>query len=71
MRMSGMLFVIAVGALMSAGQAALAQSTPRSVCCKELNGRWEENRRTKEMRCYGVSGNRYYACVAKRTGVGK
>ena len=52
---------------MSPGHAALAQSTPRSVCCKELNGRWQENRRTKEMRCFGVNGNRYYQCVAKRT----
>ena len=58
-------------ALLSNATAASAQSTPRSVCCKELNGRWEENRRTKEMRCFGVSGNQYYACVAKRTGPGR
>ena len=71
MRTSGVLFAAAVAALLSGASAASAQSTPRSVCCKELNGRWEENRRTKEMRCYGVNANSYYACVAKRTGAGK
>jgi hypothetical protein len=55
------------GGLLVSG-VAFAQSTPRSVCCKEMGGRWEENRYTKEMRCYGVATNPYYACVAKRTG---
>ncbi|TMJ06240.1 MAG: hypothetical protein E6G97_00825 [Alphaproteobacteria bacterium] len=68
MRTAG-LVAVAVAALLSGGSAALAQSTSRSVCCKELNGRWEENRRTNEMRCYGVDTNRYYSCVAKRSGV--
>jgi hypothetical protein len=65
--MSKLLLAIVTVALVSSG-TAFAQSTPRSVCCKEMNGRWEENRRTKEMRCFGVDGNRYYQCVAKRTG---
>ena len=68
MRISGILIAAAAAALLAGGTTAFAQSTPRSVCCKDLNGRWEENRRTKEMRCYGVDSNRYYQCVAKRTG---
>ncbi len=66
MRTSGLLFAAAL-ALLTSGMTADAQSTPRSECCKQLNGRWQENMRTKEMRCYGVNGNAYYACVAKRT----
>lgn len=67
MRLSGMLFAAAATALLGSGGTAAAQSTPRAECCKQLNGRWQENPRTKEMRCYGVNSNAYYACVAKRT----
>jgi hypothetical protein len=47
---------------------AAAQSTPRSVCCTQLRGRWEANRRTGEMRCFGVNTSEYYKCVAQKTG---
>jgi hypothetical protein len=63
--------LLAIVIVLGSSVPVLAQSTPRSVCCKEMHGRWEENRRTKEMRCFGVDTNRYYACVAKRTGAAR
>jgi hypothetical protein len=53
--------------LMTTISDASAQSTPRSVCCAQLNGRWEANRRTGEMRCFGVNTDQYYKCVASKT----
>lgn len=57
-----------IAGTLSGVTTVLAQSTPRSECCKQMNGRWEAARRTGEMRCFGVETNRYYQCVAKRTG---
>ena len=46
--------------------SASAQSTPRSVCCTQMGGRWQANR-LGEMRCFGVDTNAYYKCVEQRT----
>ena len=67
MRSAGLAIAVCAGVLLGAATSAIAQSTPRSECCKQLNGRWEANRRTGEMRCFGVSSTPYYQCVAKRT----
>ena len=58
------------GALLATATTASAQSTPRSVCCKQMGGRWAEGRsraKAGQMVCYGVSGDAYYKCVASKT----
>jgi len=64
---SGILLAGGASMLPATSSAAFAQSTPRSVCCTQLNGRWEANRRTGEMRCFGVNTDQYYKCVASKT----
>jgi hypothetical protein len=68
MRKTGIAIAIVAGTLLSGATVLSAQSTARSECCKQMNGRWEANGRTGEMRCFGVETNRYYQCVSKRSG---
>jgi hypothetical protein len=57
-----MLFLVSIALTSFAGDAHA--QTAREKCCKQMSGRWEANRRTGEMRCFGVASNPYYQCVA-------
>lgn len=56
--------VVLLGSAVIAAEVR-AQDSAREKCCKQMNGRWEANRQTGEMRCFGnVGADAYYRCVA-------
>jgi hypothetical protein len=61
---------VAVTTIWSVAAAQAEQATPRSVCCKQMGGRWVEGTsraKAGQMVCAGVAADPYYKCVASKT----